>query len=189
MMRSAFDMVSACASVLATTKSTPCSPAVIMLLTALPPAPPTPNTVMRGFNSRMSGIFKLMLMGASCWGGPCRRLSPVRHRRSGCWDQWFVASETLAQPASDAGDVAAARRPLLTRRVSGFEMFEMRRLRVDQEPGRGSKGRPFGNVRHPGDAQRTAKRDWTPKHTGSEVGEAGQQTAAPGENDAATRFR
>jgi len=41
-MRSAFDMVSACASVLATTKSTPCSPAVIMLLTALPPAPPTP---------------------------------------------------------------------------------------------------------------------------------------------------
>ena len=51
MMRCAFDMVSACASVLATTKSTPCNPAVIMLLTALPPAPPTPNTVIRGFNS------------------------------------------------------------------------------------------------------------------------------------------
>src|SRR5574337_921285 len=51
----ALDMVSACASVLATTKSTPCNPAVIMLLTALPPAPPTPNTVIRGFSSRISG--------------------------------------------------------------------------------------------------------------------------------------
>ncbi|MEY9795026.1 hypothetical protein ABH984_003041 [Bradyrhizobium ottawaense] len=50
-MRCAFDIVSACASVLATTKSTPWRPAVIMLLTALPPAPPTPNTVIRGFNS------------------------------------------------------------------------------------------------------------------------------------------
>jgi hypothetical protein len=65
MMRSAFDMLSAWASVLATTKSTPRSPAVIMLLTALPPAPPTPNTVIRGLSSRMSGILRLMVMGAS----------------------------------------------------------------------------------------------------------------------------
>src|SRR6267378_3591761 len=54
MMRLAFDVVSACASVLATMKSTPCSPAVIMLLTALPPAPPTPNTIMRAFISLIS---------------------------------------------------------------------------------------------------------------------------------------
>jgi len=33
----------------------PCNPAVIMLLTALPPAPPTPKTVIRGFNSLMWG--------------------------------------------------------------------------------------------------------------------------------------
>src|SRR6266550_4161369 len=46
--------VCACASVLATMKSTPCSPAAIMLLTALPPAPPTPNTIMRAFISRIS---------------------------------------------------------------------------------------------------------------------------------------
>ena len=53
-MRSALDMVSACASVLATMNSTPCSPDAIMLLTALPPAPPTPNTIMRAFISRIS---------------------------------------------------------------------------------------------------------------------------------------
>src|ERR1700730_11113829 len=54
MMRPALDMLSACASVLATIKSTPCSPDTIMLLTALPPAPPTPNTMMRAFISRIS---------------------------------------------------------------------------------------------------------------------------------------
>jgi hypothetical protein len=68
MMRSAFDIVSACASVFATTKSTPCSPLAIMLLTALPPAPPVPNTVMRGFSSLMSEIFRLTLMLASLRG-------------------------------------------------------------------------------------------------------------------------
>src|ERR1700745_427848 len=65
MMRSAFDIVSACASVLATTKSQPTRPAVIMLLTALPPAPPQPNTVIRGLSPRMSGDVRLMVIGAS----------------------------------------------------------------------------------------------------------------------------
>src|SRR5215471_21755934 len=54
MIRSAFDIVSAWASVLATTKSTPIRPAAIMLLTALPPAPPTPKTVIRAFRSLIS---------------------------------------------------------------------------------------------------------------------------------------
>ena len=55
MMRSARLIASACASVFATTKSTPESPASIMLFTALPPPPPTPNTVILGLSSRMSG--------------------------------------------------------------------------------------------------------------------------------------
>jgi len=42
---------SACASVLATTNSTPSSCFSIMLFTAFPPAPPTPNTVIRGLRS------------------------------------------------------------------------------------------------------------------------------------------
>jgi hypothetical protein len=53
MIRSARDVVRAWASVFATTKSTPWSPALIMLFTALPPAPPTPKMVIRGFNSLM----------------------------------------------------------------------------------------------------------------------------------------
>src|ERR1700737_889781 len=63
MMRCAFDMVSACASVLATMKSTPCSPAAIMFLTALPPAPPIPNTIMRAFISRISVMLVIFASG------------------------------------------------------------------------------------------------------------------------------
>ncbi len=62
MMRVALVMVSAWASVLATTKSTPSRPAVIMLLTAFPPPPPTPKTVMRGFSSVISGFCSLIVM-------------------------------------------------------------------------------------------------------------------------------
>jgi hypothetical protein len=35
----------------------------IMLLTALPPAPPTPNTTMRGFNSVVRGAESEIAMG------------------------------------------------------------------------------------------------------------------------------
>ena len=49
--RSDLESASACASELATRNSTPSSPDWIILFTALPPAPPTPMTVMRGFNS------------------------------------------------------------------------------------------------------------------------------------------
>jgi hypothetical protein len=51
MIRSARDEARACASVLQAMKSTPERPAAIMLLTTLPPAPPTPQTMMFGFNS------------------------------------------------------------------------------------------------------------------------------------------
>src|ERR1700743_451034 len=70
MMRSAREDVSACASVLATMKSTPDRPEPIILLTALPPAPPTPHTMMRGFNSLSSGAFRLIDMLASLVGRP-----------------------------------------------------------------------------------------------------------------------
>src|SRR6516164_4736619 len=70
MIRSAREEVSACASVLETMKSTPDRPDTIMLLTALPPAPPTPHTMIRGFNSLSSGAFRLIDMLASSVGRP-----------------------------------------------------------------------------------------------------------------------
>src|SRR5262245_3300746 len=78
MQRVASERSSACASVLATTKLTPSRLDEIILLTALPPAPPTPITVMVGF--RMS-----------FWVGSCRlrlirlatSVNAAKHRRLG----------------------------------------------------------------------------------------------------------
>ena len=100
MMRSARDLARAWASVLATTKSTPWSSASIMLLTALPPAPPTPKTIIRGFNSRMSGIFKLMLMACLISAGAgstaeCRRPG---HGRGGVRDAPPVSTVISPRP-------------------------------------------------------------------------------------------
>ena len=58
----AVDCFSACASVLATRKSTPCTSARIMFAIALPPAPPTPITAIRGVSSSTSGVMNSMLM-------------------------------------------------------------------------------------------------------------------------------
>src|SRR5690349_20164819 len=62
MRRVAALCMSAWASVLATTNSTPSSRDSIMLLTALPPAPPTPKTVILGFSSARSGTVRLMVI-------------------------------------------------------------------------------------------------------------------------------
>src|SRR5262245_5792079 len=121
MMRSAFDMVSAWASVLATTNSTPWSPAVIMLLTALPPAPPTPNTVMRGFSSRMSGICRLIVMVASRLrarregGRAVLRRCPIGECEGD--EVAHGGSEPLAQPSTDAAEIAVGPGRRAARRV------------------------------------------------------------------------
>src|SRR3984885_13333536 len=58
----------ACASVLATTKSTPDRPEAIILLIALPPAPPTPHTTRRGLSSFSWGAFRLIgIPCLTCW--------------------------------------------------------------------------------------------------------------------------
>src|SRR5208282_6699828 len=71
MIRWARDEARACASVLATTKSTPDRPETIMLLIALPPPPPTPHTTMRGLSSFSCGAFKLI--GIPCLSRCARR--------------------------------------------------------------------------------------------------------------------
>src|SRR5579862_1679656 len=172
-MRSAFDMVSAWASVLATTKSTPWSPAVIMLLTALPPAPPTPNTVMRGFISRMSGIVRLivmrlpLLMHERLRQSACRQVGPVRHRPPGK----LRGSETLAQPSSDPCHVTACTRHQLPRSPR-FEMFKMRRLRIDQQARGDREGRSLGRFGQTGEPERAADAHRAPENACGEIGKA-----------------
>jgi hypothetical protein len=57
------DSCSDCASVLQAMNSQPIRLERIMLLTAFPPAPPTPMTVMRGLSSCSSfGMLKLIIM-------------------------------------------------------------------------------------------------------------------------------
>src|ERR1700678_2191592 len=119
-----------------------------MLLTALPPAPPTPKTVIRGFNSRMSGIFKLMLMAASyVRGRVIRRLSPAAPR-PGTRDSNSHCSEAFAKPSTPPGDVTA---PCLeVPRPPRLEALKMRKLRIDQEPRRNRERRSLGDLRQPG---------------------------------------
>ena len=109
MMRSAFDRVSACASVLATTKSQPTRPAVIMLLTALPPAPPTPNTVILGLSSRMSGSFRLMVM-AGLLSERTRGLAACVGRSASGRDEKWCRSSGASFPKSLADSARMARR-------------------------------------------------------------------------------
>src|SRR4029434_7831479 len=184
MMRSAFDMVSACASVLATTKSTPCSPAVIMLLTALPPAPPTPHTVMRGIIARRSVIVRWIVMFASGMHGQQalrraegadhafarRRNGPFRHRPI----RGFVeGSEAFAQPSSDPCHVTARSCHQLPR-TPRFEVFEMRCLWVDKQACRHRKGRPFSRFGQTSHAQGTTYSYGTPQDASGQISEPGE---------------
>src|SRR5579872_7159501 len=188
MMRSAFDMVSAWASVLATTKSTPCKPAVIMLLTALPPAPPTPNTVMRGLSSRMSGIFRLMVMVASSsLHGRHQRPAPAGPPPAAVIFRLRIwgPSEALAKPLPDAGEIAARSGhevPLPLR----FEMFEVGRLRVDQKAGRHGKSRALGRLRQPRYAERPADPHRPAENARREVRQPGELARPAGEDQMAT---
>src|SRR6516162_10124523 len=190
MMRSALDMVSACASVFATTKSTPCRPALIMLLTALPPAPPTPNTVMRGFNSRISGMFRLMvIVASSSLRGRVERPAPAGPQPAAVmmWLRFWGPSETLAKPTSDAGEVAA-RTCLGVAPTPRFEMFEMRRLGVDQQPCRHGEGCALGGVREAGDAKRPADAHRAAEHARGKVRQAGELARAAGQHHMAAAF-
>src|SRR5438045_3001851 len=96
--RSASDWPSACASVLATMNSTPSSAALIMLLTALPPAPPTPTTVIRGlisdsFWGRLRLIVILLLHANR--GGICseRHCGPILAKTLHC-HRFFLSLST-----------------------------------------------------------------------------------------------
>src|SRR5579885_2799803 len=179
-LRGAFDNCSACASVLQAMNSQPTRFERIMLLTALPPAPPTPTTVMRGFSSCSSfGTLRLIMIslphrsdrrGAAC---PYYRTRPARGTR---------CSQILAQPVTDAPEAAehaADRAALRPRRLGALAEREM------QQPRRGRKGRAvrrFGEAR---EAQRAADADILVEDQRGQLAHPMKLAGAAGEDDAA----
>src|ERR1700749_1882260 len=157
MMRSAREDVNACASVLATMKSPPDRPDTIMLLTALPPAPPTPQTMMRGFNSLSSGAFRLIDMLASLVGRPP---APIGMRvfpsptPSPSASASYAPSKTVLEPPPHPLRVADVTLLVGAVRASGRKIFEPRHLRIDHEPDRRGESRALAGFRQPFDPER-----------------------------------
>src|ERR1700686_5475031 len=110
---------------------------------------------MRGLSSRMSGIFRLMVMIASCSSrGRCRRPAPSGPPPAAEIFQLRIwgPSEALAKPSSDPDEISACaghELPLTPR----LEMFEMRRLRINEETCRHGERWALGRGRHAGDAE------------------------------------
>ena len=69
-----------------------------------------------------------------------------------------------------------------------FEMFEMRRLRIDQQAGGDREGRPLGRLRQPGDAERPADADRPVEDARGELRQAGELAGAAGQDDARARL-
>src|SRR6476659_4655114 len=101
MRRSARLWISCCASVLATTNSTPCRFAASMLSTALVPPPPTPMTVIRGLKS-VCGVCGMVRFSVIATSPP---VVAIRLRRcyATCLDS-RCASHALLQKIDDAAD-------------------------------------------------------------------------------------
>src|SRR4051794_7395839 len=147
------------ASVLATTNSTPCRLAAIMLSTALVPPPPTPMTVMRGVKSvwLICGIvrFRVILLSPPGYGTAFRFLLRLRTRFAGKSDTFF---QKIDQTAKE------------TDRQLTFELHVMKRSSVAGCPGKqtgsGCERWPGGKLRQAAQRCRTTKTHLTAKHAG-----------------------
>src|SRR5580698_10270752 len=133
-------------------KSTPARPETIMLLTALPPAPPTPHTMIRGFSSRNSGAFKLIvILGLLTLDARRRRLN---HDISSYKDTFPGSDatpldapadlETFLQPPTDPRDIAIFADAGGEALAARFEMLDARHLRIDHQTHRRGKSRALG---------------------------------------------
>src|SRR5215207_1962547 len=199
-MRSALERVRACASVFATTKSTPWRPASIMLLTALPPAPPTPKTVIRGLSSRTSGILRLIVMAClfmesasrapsvGCLCGLSARVRPAHQNQLDPGLRNGLHSETVFQPSADSGHVAVRAGCQASARGLRLEVLDPRDLRINEEADRRGERRALRRLGQPGDAEGTSDADLPIEDLPREVGNAGELAGAPGQNHPPSRF-
>src|SRR5215475_12277783 len=154
-----------------------------MLLTALPPAPPTPKTVIRGFSSWMSGGVMLSAMGASritrAWVRPGRRAREML-KIVGNGNR---SSEALAKPSSNLSEIAAVGPCSELPRMPRFDMFELSVLRVDQKPGGDRERRGLRLTGQPAKAKRPADADRTAEYLSCEFDEAGELRGSAAQDD------
>src|SRR5680860_1378076 len=177
MRRSASELRRACASVLATTNSTPFRPRSIMLLTALPPAPPTPNTVMRGLSSVRSGTLRLIVMAAS---NSCELSLAWLKAHPACAPSSSCPLKILHDPLANFGEVACPRtqEPLLG---AGTEFFVAARP-MQEKTDRGGEIRRGGRWRQTIHGARAAKPRRASKHVRGKLRQAGELAAAAGQH-------
>src|SRR6185437_2249415 len=171
--------MSCCASVLATTNSTPCRFALIMLSTALVPPPPTPITVIRGVKSVwvVCGIVRLSVIRIlpRC---PGRRSTPVTSECS-IRARSHAVLQKIDQPSQKAG------------RLLVFQVHVLKSAAVARGPGQqargGRKGRPGRQFRQAADRDRPAKAHLPSKNPRRHFAHAGQLARASGQHHAVTR--
>src|SRR5262245_27387595 len=157
-----------------------------MLLTALPPAPPTPNTVMRGLSSVRSGTPRLMLMAVfrsfivlhsgSCLALPREALVEP-----------FQLSKIVPYTLADLGEItgAGAEQSLFDR----TRMPVVAPRPVEQEADDG------GEVGRRGRSRQTAQGAWASEangpseHIGRELRQTRELACAAGQHEALGDFR
>src|SRR5712691_13183294 len=96
------------------------------------------------------------------------------------------SSEALAKPSSDPCDIAAPCRRVP--RSPRFEMFEMRRLQVDQQTRHDGECRTLGFLGQPGNAERPADPNRTAENLRGEPRQPGELARPAGQDHASTRL-
>src|SRR5215831_16316444 len=99
----------------------------------------------------------------------------------------FGPSEALPEPSPDSCEVTVRPCHQLPRSPR-FEMFEMRRLGIDEQPGGSGESRAFGGLRQAGYAERAPDPRLAAENARGELGHAGELAGAPGEDHAAARI-
>src|SRR5207237_3794472 len=159
----------------------------IMLLTALPPAPPTPKTVMRGLSSLMSGGVRLSAM--VCLSIYARFDSPRPTAAELVKFQWAGkdSSEALAKPSSDLSEITVSPCPELPR-MPRFDVFKMSVLRIDEQT-RGSRERcALRLTGQPAEPERTADTHRPAAHLGRDFANAGELRRATAQHNSRPRL-
>src|ERR1700722_19026517 len=174
--RSARLCISCCASVFATTNSTPWRFAAIMLSTALVPPPPTPITVMRGLKSVcvVCGMVRFRVISTS--------LPVVPNQWNGCYDSCldsYRASDALLQKIDDAPDKSP--RPLSVQ----IDVVHDAALacRPGQQAGGGGEGGARCRIGQAAQRDGTAQTHLLAEDAARHLAHAAELTCAAGQHD------